>query len=104
VTIKNTVVSGSIGFGIGLFGAPDFKIIGGAIKGNFGGGIFAYDSTGRITGVTISGNIASTKGGGILNTGNGTSGTLTIQMARIIANIAPVDPNISGPPGSFIFV
>ncbi|MEQ1859963.1 MAG: right-handed parallel beta-helix repeat-containing protein [Chthoniobacteraceae bacterium] len=108
VTIKNSIVSGNIGSGIGLFGMPDFKIIGGAIKGNVssfsGGGIFAYDANGSITGVTISGNVAARSGGGIENTGNGTSGIITVQIAKVRANIAPVDPNISGPPGSIIFV
>jgi predicted outer membrane repeat protein len=112
VVIKNSVVSGNIGGiggGLGIAGTADFKIIGGAIKDNSargsGGGIETYGSTGSITGVIISGNTAAI-GGGIFNSGNGTAdiGVLTVQIAKVIANIAPDDPNVSGPADKFIFV
>ena len=113
MTLKNTVVTGNVG-GIGgglfIFATPDFEIIGGSIKRNSasyaGGGIETYGATGSIRGVTISGNTARLFGGGIFNSGNGAAnvGTLTIQIAKVIANIAPTDPNVSGPADRFIFV
>lgn len=110
ILITNSKVTGNIartenGGGLYFTGTPSFHISGGTITGNSavdGGGIYAYNSTGSILGVTISGNAASAEGGGVLHSGvDGGIGTVTLQIAKVIGNSAPTDPNTSGP---FTFV
>ena len=59
-----------------------------------------YPGRFSLTSATISGNPATNKGGGVFETAS----TITVQIAKITANTAPVDPDISGDPLKFIFV
>ena len=82
-------------------GAFVFKVIGGSFTGNSspkGGGIYIHTSTGSILGVTISGNTATVVGGGVCQAG---VGTVTLQIAKVIANSAPLGPDVYG---TFTFV
>jgi hypothetical protein len=72
------------------------EVSGGFFTAN-GGGIYAVNSTGSILGVRISGNTATGKGGGVFEF----SSTITFEVAKVIANSAPVDPDVSG---AFTFI
>ncbi len=104
VTIKNVVASGndgSDGGGLFIFSTADFKVIGGSFTGNAafeGGGIHIQNSTGSILGAKVSGNAAIAAAGGVF--ADATS-VVTLQVAKVIANSAPVAPNVSG---SYTFV
>jgi hypothetical protein len=104
VTIRNVVASGndgSDGGGLFIFNTPDFKVIGGRFTGNAafeGGGIHILNATGSILGANITGNAAISAGGGVFADA---MSVVTLQVAKVIANSAPVGPNVSGP---FTFV
>ena len=104
VTIKNVVASGndgSDGGGLLIFNTAEFKVSGGSFTGNAafeGGGIHILNSTGSILGAKISGNVAIGTGGGVFADA---MSAVTLQVAKVIANNAPVAPNVSG---SFTFV
>lgn len=102
LTIKSVVATGNSASYSGgaeyLKNISSFTISGGSLTGNSaanGGGIYTYNAGGSIKGVTISGNTALTAGGGIFN-GGSTPGAVTLQIAKVIANTAPTDPNVSG--------
>lgn len=105
VTIKNAVVTGNLGKyeggGIEFSLASNFHVSGGSIKnnaaGSYGGAVFLSAVTGSIRGVTISGNAAGSQGGGLFNNG----GAVTLQIAKVFANNAPLDPDVHG---AFTFV
>ena len=104
VTIQNVVVSGNVavdGGGLAILNTPNFHVTGGAFRGNsaqYGGAIFDLNSTGSISGVTISGNAATRQGGGVFQSG---AGMVTLQIAKVHANTAPDGPDVFG---TFTFV
>lgn len=100
LTLKNLTITDNFaetnGGGLSIAGTPDFHVSGGVFKGNTaddGGGIFIQNSTGSIQGDSISGNVALVEGGGVFQQA---TGTVTLQIATVIANTAPVGPNIFG--------
>jgi hypothetical protein len=105
LTIANCTVTGNIGSyagGIGIYFVQSFHISGGSVTGNTGtvhaGGIGILDSTGSIIGTIISGNAAGAKGGGVYDRGGG---TVTLQIAKVTGNTAPLGPDVYG---TFTFV
>jgi predicted outer membrane repeat protein len=105
LTVTNCTVTGNTGpraGGIGMYFVESFHISGGSVTGNsaatYAGGIECYTSTGSILGTTISGNAAGTKGGGVWDN---SSGTVTLQIAKVTGNTAPTGPNVYG---TFTFV
>jgi hypothetical protein len=62
----------SVGGGLEIVSAANFHVRGGSFADNGareGGGIFLFNASGSIRGVTISGNSATEQGGGVLNGG-----------------------------------
>ena len=104
VTIQNAVVSGNFavdGGGLAILTTPNFHVTGGSFRGNYalaGGAIYVFNSTGSISGVTISGNAATNQGGGVFQSG---AGMVTLQIAKVHANTAPDGPDVFG---AFTFV
>ena len=104
VTIQSVVVSGNFassqGGGLMIGNTPNFHVTGGAFRGNsakYGGAIFVFDSTGSISGVTISGNAATVQGGGVFQS----AGAVTLQIGKVHANTAPDGADVFG---TFTFV
>jgi predicted outer membrane repeat protein len=107
-TIDHTTVSGNLatikGGGLGISGSSTFDIKSSAITGNSsqgtGGGIDMYGgSSGSILSTIISGNAAKTSGGGIYN-GSSTAAAITLQIAGVTSNTAPVGPDVDDAPGN----
>jgi hypothetical protein len=104
LNVKNLMASADIATGLG--GAVFMKnsggggaFTGGSIEANAakdGGGIYLYNTAASIESVTISDNSATSKGGGVFN-GGFAPGTVTLTNDSIVLNIAPIDPDISGP-------
>ena len=91
--------AGNNGGGMEIENTPVFHVSGGSFTGNDsneGGGIMAYNSTGSILNVTISGNVAKTEGGGVYN-GGFAPGAVTLQVAKVTGNGAPAHPDVAGP-------
>jgi hypothetical protein len=102
--LKNLTVGGNFagagGGGVAIVLTPDFQIIGGSFSNNTatsGGGFYGFDSSGSVSGITISGNSAGT-GGGADEIG---AGTINLQIAKVHGNTAQTDPDVSG---TFTFV
>ena len=107
-TINHTTVSGNLatirGGGLRITEGSTFDIKNSAITGNSsqgaGGGIDMYEnSSGSILGTIISGNSAKTSGGGIYN-GSSVAGAITVQIAGVTRNTAPVGPDVDDMPGN----
>jgi predicted outer membrane repeat protein len=95
-------VTGGRGGGLAIEGTStvNFQVTGGSFTSNSavnGGGIYIGSSNGSIRGVTISGNVATSDGGGVEEL----TSTVTLQIAKVTANTAPVGPDVSG---TFTFV
>jgi len=113
VIIKNSTFSNNsadYGGGLHIGFTTTFELIGGKITGNsvqsVGGGISVLSSTGSILGVTISGNVALAEAGGVYSDNN-TAGAVTLQIAKVFANSAPIGPDVDDNPGdlsTFTFV
>jgi len=101
ITIKNVLaidnVASQIGGALNIGRTDDAHVVGGLFAGNSaedGGGISFSYATGGIAGATITGNVASATGGGVEVNNNS---AVTLQIAKVFANSAPMDPDVSGP-------
>jgi len=101
IATANNVTDGR-GGGLAIEGTStvSFQVSGGSFTSNSavnGGGIYIGSSNGSIMGVTVSGNVATSDGGGVEEL----TSTVTLQIAKVTANTAPVGPDVSG---TFTFV
>jgi predicted outer membrane repeat protein len=100
LTVSGNFANGGGGGGVLISSTTDFHVTGGTFSDNngveAGGGIAVINSGGSIRGATITGNV-STVGGGVWQGG----GTVTLQVAMVHGNTAPVDPDVHG---TFTFV
>jgi hypothetical protein len=94
----NSATSGT-GGGIQIGNTPNFELSSSAIVGNnvagIGGGVYAYNSTGSINSVTLSGNSATVAGGGAFN-GGAMAGTIALIHPDTAGNTAPSFPDLDG--------
>jgi hypothetical protein len=103
VFMDNFAEANGLGGGVLVYDTIGFVIKGGLATGNGateGGGIFSYDSSGSITGITITGNAASFAGG--VTNGGGHPGAVTLQIAKVFANSAPSGPDFVGADTTFV--
>ncbi len=93
-TIRNSHGDGAIFVVFGQLLLRDSSINGNS--GAFGGGLTLQDGTFVLTNVTISGNSATIRGGGIRHsaTGNGSTSTLTIRNSTFANNSSPLGASL----------